>query len=1527
MTNTEFIAYLKKEYENMKMNNPVVDIKDNILDIETEFIKTQKEYDDYFCDNEEYSSNMNEDDPNINYSSSETNNFDPLFRMEKRKRHLSDNNMISDNKRVLYQQIKEARVHPRTFYAAHVYNQMKTRRDITDVELQIALANLFGSGPRAYYFMQYRRMRAKSSIGCDEDGHRFIKLKRYNATNKLYASDQLPLSRFCSSHLRIEYNKIDPDHMMLCLNNTSLISVHYLATSRIYYELRCKARIATAILLNYKPDTSCKVNHWDNDRIYFEYKVSGLLLEKDKGVAIVSYFSDHALIRTEKWRLADVENYSVNHHRLVALVVNINTVKNLKYQKDLLDFYAAMLLENSWGTSLFYKPYRYLTYGILSNSPEIKKCELKVIESINASFQSKLSSRLLAKRIIDSDTKRGKTLAFSLPPELMAYEIFFVNLCPTQIYGRNKHLSDVMDELIGEIQSYNKAFDKIKILYDKFEDLMSSNNLDRSYEEYFELIDILVADIDGRFTGSPLSIILIYNELAKTKLIPEEMQSSCPHLSELLTARASYDPIEMNTSFAANTISSLSKDYEIESTSMLALSLLHTKMPLDLSMRMFDKDQVGGNREISILSNIFRVLQVVCESFFVGLSKFSSNEMLNRSDKIDVMMNRLSKSYQTKNRYFASIDQTRWGPNFNTSLFGLMSLCFTDMTTEAYIPSLICFLGEFKIFENPPWLLHNVEKCDSVYSLPGFVGRSHMGQGIYHNASSIYHSYVTNSIMNIYFEIAKEMVDFIDLNILCNYSSLITSDDCTIMVSVHNPDPAMRKIGNETIDEFDLRMEAIGGNIINVYKELFNSYCYIISYFGIKTSKYKNIFSSDYCEFNSVYVQPECIPQPDIKFIYSLIEPLTTGNFLQDYSNCLQSYYNAISSGCSEPTGYVIAHSNFLRFCRQWNLKANEVGLPSRRTIRVGLLPSLSKSDIPIDCMLKFRTQSFLHHKTRKILEGVRSTNLSGVGKRMLDLRLSVIDGSRAQDTHRACITHYKGPRYIITDSDYYKSYRADGETFRSLIYNLNMDCNYVNLAVNEEIETTYVYSSDLFSLPKDNRFVKIIVKDSKNDINTMEQVLVSLYDKVITCDPGSSWENIILHMLRDNWIGEIQNKYLLDECKGLSIDKKITVISDILRTLYLSVGKCSKYIHRKSRENITYRRIIIDPPVKETLISYSLQTYKDHKVPSLRGNISTIGDYCGSLGFNKNGSFSGKQTDGNYAYKNMDRRHVNYPSCSIDDIVSLIDNRYIDINRKFQDKYHNSSCYLVMRISIENYNKVKDKISDAKKFKMDDFLNTLAAMDMMKGSEVSNAINSIASMDEDLYTALGESDSGYNDDEENNILKQLANIETSIVENKVSEERKHYITICTEVDRDYSLYSEGYMHIKAISNYYFTKLIKDNVIQTLYEPDGLCLLDPNLRKYKFIYTDIDLPHKLNRISRELSTSFRKYAYMYKEDWKNLALDAINGKSPITNNVINHKIPLVIESDIFKFESKAEGIEIDRVDMLDMIDIDMFVKP
>ena len=59
---------------------------------------------------------------------------------------------------------------------------------------------------------------------------------------------------------------------------------------------------------------------------------------------------------------------------------------------------------------------------------------------------------------------------------------------------------------------------------------------------------------------------------------------------------------------------------------------------LDLVVRMIDKDQVGGDRKISILSNQFRLIQSFTEILFIKFNENIRSEYLDDRSKYPNMM-------------------------------------------------------------------------------------------------------------------------------------------------------------------------------------------------------------------------------------------------------------------------------------------------------------------------------------------------------------------------------------------------------------------------------------------------------------------------------------------------------------------------------------------------------------------------------------------------------------------------------------------------------------------------------------------------------------------------------------------------------------------------------------------------------------------------------------------------------------------------------------------------------------------------
>lgn len=69
------------------------------------------------------------------------------------------------------------------------------------------------------------------------------------------------------------------------------------------------------------------------------------------------------------------------------------------------------------------------------------------------------------------------------------------------------------------------------------------------------------------------------------------------------------------------------------SAPVCGMSMIFNPDLVDMSMRMFDKDQVGGDREISVLSSQFRILQSMTESVAKVIGRSTNIDMLDNPRK------------------------------------------------------------------------------------------------------------------------------------------------------------------------------------------------------------------------------------------------------------------------------------------------------------------------------------------------------------------------------------------------------------------------------------------------------------------------------------------------------------------------------------------------------------------------------------------------------------------------------------------------------------------------------------------------------------------------------------------------------------------------------------------------------------------------------------------------------------------------------------------------------------------------------
>lgn len=953
---------------------------------------------------------------------------------------------------------------------------------------------------------------------------------------------------------------IDPDHLSIMNNyNVPKFIVDFYSDSRDIYELRFKRRIAIAATIVYRSNKPFRVRHWHSDDLYAECIILGSLFKKDSGVLYVSYFFKDTLYKTQKWRLPDVENFIVSNERALALTVSVSSLEMTTKQSkfNMLRTYYRLLNENSWGVSKFLKPFRYFSSGIAMGSSRIHSQVNKIIKSAEPYMLDKLSVRYLLNCIRESPFCIGRTPAFSLDFKNIGYECFLLNLCPSRTYGSKRHLINIMRDMDLELNLYNSSESLVREIFQDFEDIISKRlkfrELRKRYHDHLRIVNKVSSITDGRFTFSPISLVIIKRDLEGMKLRPE--LSEVPSVNKLSTARGSTSNLTFEPMMAMESIHELCNSLKSMSTSRLACKLI-SKAPVDLTMRMFDKDQVGGDREISILNAGFRVCQSVSESFFRNLGYQTGIDLLADRYKALNYTKTISEALESDHCRLLTIDQTRWGPNFNTTTFGLLGLMTSSISNEYYLPSLICLMSEFKIFEYPV-LEPDMEGIhDTSFGLPGRVGRSHMGQGIFHYASSFYHSLSLSAIRRHYY--AHKRLKPSDL-VIRNYC---TSDDASIISFVP------RIVDSETRRD----------EIHKFTSDMYGFVEFSVKYFGIKTNESKNIDSQTTIEFNSMYFSKMGIGSNDLKFLYSLIDSSTSGNIYRDSHSPFIAFDRSINSGCNLTNALIISSCVSLIRIRQWKCRGNVVGLPNHELIQSGVdiiqPASIDRlDDLKFETSLKFKRRDRLRRQLEMNNHGyLMSKIIAGVS---IEMMLK----SRVSDSHRSMLTHSTMKSILLAPKCNLKKLSSEivtisKEVFMRELFKSNQFMNLIKSPHQTMSVTMYKKSwttNSLFTF-------KILKQRSKSDFDPIS-LSISMFDQQLWIDDLKDDNKIILHLYRKRGRYDLSSEFR-DEHRGMSLESMICKFMNLNDEIQLSSPNVIQMIYNPERKEIEYTRQIRTWPI-----------------------------------------------------------------------------------------------------------------------------------------------------------------------------------------------------------------------------------------------------------------------------------------------------------------------------------------------------------
>jgi hypothetical protein len=897
----------------------------------------------------------------------------------------------------------------------------------------------------------------------------------------------------------------------------------------------------------------------------------------------------------------------------------------------------------------------------------IKDQTKKVLEAYVESSRGKLSLYLLAESL-SREHKHGRTPYLGLDFEDHGYEIFFMSLCPYDQYGSKRHLTKAIGDLYKEINLYNGsgAIDLIS----SFEiDVLESENLDMAYLNYFRKVETFSEKTKGRFTWTPASTVLMSSELGSVKVNLKKIQESMPMLTELMTLKASHSSVPASCEKALVTLQLLAEEYGTDSASMLSFLIINKRGIQDLGMRLFGKPDDYSDREISILSAEYRIIQYMSESFFKNLAVEMHDVTVNDKDKRVKFYSDQENLGDCDYKVMNTDDRSKWGPNNNTINFAFLAALMCRRTTEAYLPMISLLMMEFKVFEVPPWLPQFSKEIDSYYGVVGKLGRSHMGLGICQNSSSVYGALMSRVQNTLSLRIIKKNVDIRELQVY--KSNFNESDDAVISMGFTAPrfietddNKYTRELDNMTVES--LKDDCY--KAAKVYERISEKSGVIYMLMGTLNSFYKCIISWIMREYCSMFASDNSISRCDIKFLYSLIAPQTTGCLTSDLKNCHDSYFDAINSGCTQSSAETISLMNIIKFGRQWKVPRGALLLPSRDVLSGGY-PRIVKVDP--DSPFGHDTKNHLKFKTiGKYESKLIPRDLTA---KMKSIKLSQIAGSRSAKAYRSILTYGSSDTdHIINASPYFEQMGCYGESGTSFIYHQLRNPLHVEKILNEDAETSLL-CEQVTSTAKGKRFRSMRFKTSNVLKTSVHTLVCNSYPPVEFINCQTSDEQLILHTMRDRRIGDMADPEVVE---GADILLRYEYFSDLINQESTHLGSCTHWMYSDDPEPQMYTKI------RYLLSNSSVKVRRQIKTVTCLDLYPNVKYYSGVDSPYYPLSYEREEFRvGNYIGKwkfngKLSAVTVDYPSEEY--ILNCLDQKIFDANDKWiEENFKGSKCYL----------------------------------------------------------------------------------------------------------------------------------------------------------------------------------------------------------------------------------------------------------
>lgn len=333
----------------------------------------------------------------------------------------------------------------------------------------------------------------------------------------------------------------------------------------------------------------------------------------------------------------------------------------------------------------------------------------------------------------------------------------------------------------------------------------------------------------------------------------------------------------------------------------------------DTRFQVFKKNQIGGVREILILSIQKRIMINILESISRNFCKLDEREMLTHGDiKLNMIKSHLIEARKLQHQRFLlyyNFDKSRWGPSFIPIQFLYLFTRFKDQAPKMfnYITHLLikhqnkkCLYPERLIsiwFKDPQnkkqHRFNDLLQMKKEQALNDkkiyFENESNMGQGILHYTSSYLHM----ALISFRDELYKRLLKKLNLSNGTDHFDLISSDDSFTVQSLRIKNIKVSKL---KISLF-LKCQEISEFLFNV-----------------RTSKSKSSISAIIGEFNSVFFSNLTMFPTLIKFAISSVHPPNTDSFYRMVKESYISSRQIVENGGTLELYYISQIMN-KRFC------------------------------------------------------------------------------------------------------------------------------------------------------------------------------------------------------------------------------------------------------------------------------------------------------------------------------------------------------------------------------------------------------------------------------------------------------------------------------------------------------------------------------------------------------------------------------------------------------------------------------------